>query len=128
MAPKKKTRYTRSNPDPDPPAIFENPNLIQRNLRKQELIKDIANSSPEAVQQSYIPTPAKVSFHPHTIVSPSSSSTSQSTFSTPQSTAHTPIIPTVPVIQFVPVVPLIPVNMANRYAPLQLPANPGAMP
>jgi hypothetical protein len=33
-----------------------------------------------------------------------------------------------PVVPFIPVVPLIPVNMANRYAPLQLPANPGAMP
>ena len=27
-----------------------------------------------------------------------------------------------------PVVPLFPANMANRYAPLQLPTNPGAMP
>ena len=28
-------RNTRSNPDPDPPTIFENPNLIPRTLRKQ---------------------------------------------------------------------------------------------
>ena len=49
MAPKKKSRYTRSNPDPNPPAIFENPNLIPRNLRKQEGKEDIADSSPETV-------------------------------------------------------------------------------
>ena len=28
-------RNTRANPDPDPPTIFENPNLIPRTLRKQ---------------------------------------------------------------------------------------------
>jgi len=118
LASKKKTRYTQSNLDPNPPAVFENPNLIPRNLRKQERKEDFADSSPEAIQKSYIPTPAKVSFHPHTVVSPSSSSTSQSTFSTPPFTAHTPIIPAVPVVPFLPAVPFIPVNMANRYAPL----------
>jgi len=130
LAPKKKTRYTRSNPDPDPPAVFENPNLIPNILRKQEEKEDFTDSSLEAIPQSYIPTPAKISFHPHTTAptSPSSSSTSQSTFSTPPSTAHTPIIPTVPVVPFVPALPFIPINMANRYAPLQLPTNPGAMP
>lgn len=67
-----------------------------------------------------------------TPTSPSSSSTSQGTFSTPPFTPHTPPITTVvtvvPVVPFPLVVPLIPVNMANRYAPLQLPGNPGAMP
>ena len=28
--------YTRSNPDPNPPPMFENPNLIPRILRRQE--------------------------------------------------------------------------------------------
>jgi len=40
------------------------------------------------------------------------------------STAST-VIAAVP---FIPVIPYIHANMANRYAPLQLPANPGAMP
>jgi len=108
-----------TNPDPDPPAAFENPNLIPRTLKKQEGKEDIVDSSPETVQQSYIPTPAKVSLH--TVqTSPSSSSTSQSTFSTPPSTAHTPtVVPTVPVVPFLPTIPFIPVNMENRYAPLQ---------
>ena len=130
MAPTKKTRYTRSNPDQNPPAIFENPNLIPKILRKQEEEEHFTDSSPETVPQSYIPTPAKISLHPHTTAptSPSSSSTSQTTFSTPPSTSHTTIIPVVPVVPFIPAVPLILVNMANRYAPLQLLANPGAMP
>lgn len=65
MAPKKKTRYTRWNPEPDPPAIFEYPNLIPMILRKQEQQEDFADSSLEAVQQSYIPTPAKALVRPH---------------------------------------------------------------
>ena len=128
MATKNKTHYTRSNPDPNPPAIFENPDLILRILRKQERKKDIVVSSSQSIQQNYIPTPAKVSFHPRIVVSPSSSSTSQSTFSTPPFTTHTTIIPVVSVVPFVPAMPFIPVNIANRYAPLQLPTNPGAMP
>ena len=40
----------------------------------------------------------------------------------------TPVIPVTPVIPLIPVVPLIPANMANRYAPLQLPANSRALP
>lgn len=108
--------------------------MIPKILRKQEQIEDFTDPSPEIIPQSYIPTRAKISFHPHTTAptSPTSSSTSQSTFSTPPFTAHTPvittIIPAVLVIPFIPVVPLIPVNMANRYAPLQLPANLGVMP
>lgn len=114
MAPKKKTRYTRSSPDPNPPVFFENHNLIPKALRKQEEEEHFTDSSPETVPQSYIPTPIKALVHPHASAptSPSSSSTSQSTFSTPPSTSHTIVIP------FVPVVPFIPVNMANRYAPL----------
>jgi len=105
--------------------------LIPRNLRKKDRNEDFAVSSPKTVPQIYIPTPIKASFHPHTIVSPSSSSTSQSTSSTPPFTAHTPITTVITVVlgvSFFPTVPLIPINMANRYAPLQLPANLGAMP
>lgn len=40
----------------------------------------------------------------------------------------TPIIPIVAVVPFIPVFPVVPVNMANRYAPLQLPANSIALP
>lgn len=29
-------RYTRANPDPNPPLVFENPNLIPRIVRRQE--------------------------------------------------------------------------------------------
>jgi len=119
-----------SNPDPDPPAVFENPNLIPKILRKQEEQQDFADSSPETVQQNFIPTPAKASVRPYiATASPTSSSTSQSTFSIPPSTTHiSATIPAVPVAPFLPVVPFIPTNMENRYAPLQLPGNPGAMP
>jgi len=130
LAPKKKTRCTRSNTDPDPPTVFENPNLISKILRKQEGKEDIVDSSLETIQQSYIPTPAKVSFH--TCVTPtstSSSSTSQRTFPTPPSTIRiSSSILAVPVVPFLPVVPFIPINMANCYAPLQLPEKPGAIP
>lgn len=40
-------RYTRSNPDPDPPFVFENPNLIPRILKKESL------SSPRLVFRSH---------------------------------------------------------------------------
>ena len=97
--------------------------------------------SPETAQPSAVPTPVKVLFR-STPVSPSSSSTSHSPPSTPPFVAHTPIanttvvivvpvnpvIPVVPVVLFIPVVPVIPANMANRYAPLQLPSNPTALP
>jgi len=77
LAPKKKTHYTRSNPDPDPPAVFQIPNLVPRIFRKQEEQEDFVDSSPKKIQHNYIPTPAKVSFHPHTSpTSTSSSSTS----------------------------------------------------
>lgn len=40
-------RYTKSNPDPDPPPVFENPNLIHRILRQESL------SSPRLVFRSH---------------------------------------------------------------------------
>ena len=89
-----------------------------------QLMAMASNSSAD-----YIQTPAKASIPPNiTVVSPSSSSTSQSTFSTPPSAAHisTPV-PAVPAVPFLPVAPFIPINMANRYAPLQFPGNRGAM-
>ena len=133
LAPKKKARYTRSNLDPDLPAIFENPNLIAKTLRKQENPESFADSHPETSQQS----PATSRFSPgraaspfvNISVSPSSSSTPHSIFSTPSPSSHisTPV-PVVPAILVLPVAPFIPINMANRYAPLQLPGNPRAMP
>jgi len=50
LAPKKKARYTRSNPDPDPPAIFENPNLISKTLRRQENPENFADSDLDTFQ------------------------------------------------------------------------------
>jgi len=97
--------------------------LIPRNFKELEGKEDIVDSSPETVQ-------SKVLFR-SSPTSHSSSSTPPSTFSTPPFTAHTPITIIITVVRVVPfplVVPLIPINMDNRYAPLQLPANPGAMP
>ena len=110
--------------------MVDNPNLISKNLRKQLEKETLSDPSPETGFQGNIPTPAKVSFHPHLSAphSPSSSSTPQGTFSTPPSTTHTPLIPFPPLVTAIPVVFAVPPNMANRYAPLQLPANPGAMP
>ncbi len=128
MAPKKRTRHTRSNPDPNAPPVFENPNLIHKTPRNQKELEQSPEASPEAIRQSFIPTPAKPSVHLHTIhSSPSSSSTSQNILYTPN-TQTAIVVPVVPGVPFLPVVPLIPLNMANRYAPLQLPGNPRAMP
>lgn len=104
--------------------------MIPKDLRNQETQENFADLNLETVQQNYLQTPAKASVRPHIIVaSPSSSSTSQGIFSTPPSTAHiSTVVPVVPVVLLLPAVPFIPVNMANRYAPLQLPGNPGAMP
>ena len=102
--------------------------MIPKTLRNQKEPEQSPQSSPEAVQQSFIPTLAKPSVHLHTThSSPSASSTSQNLLSTPN-TQTAIVVPVVPPVPFLPVVPLIPVNMANRYAPLQLPANPGTMP
>ena len=115
LAPKKKNRHIRSNPDPSPPPVFNNPNLINKNYKNQKGIEQSPDSSPEAVQHNFIPTPSKPTVHIRTPHSPpSSSSTPQNLFSTPNT--HT--VPITPVVQ---IIPLIPVNMANRYAPLQLP-------
>jgi len=38
--------YTRSNPDPNPPPVFENPNLIPKILRRQENQENSASSRP----------------------------------------------------------------------------------
>lgn len=128
-------RYTRSNLDPKPQAAFDNPNLIPKILRKQEQREDFADNTPEIDHPSRVPTPVKVLFR-STPISRCSSSTSQSTPSTPPFTAHTTtttaavtvvlVTPVIPVV--IPVVPLVLVNMANRYAPLQLPANAGTLP
>ena len=37
-------RYTGSNPDPDPPHIYENPNLIPRLLRQESTITPVFKS------------------------------------------------------------------------------------
>ena len=106
---------------------FQNPNLISRIHKKQRVGETLSDSDSEIGVHTEIPTPAKVSLHPHTAIqqSPSSSSNSQTVFPTPPVTTHIHPIPFPPLVPFVPI---IPPNMANRYAPLQLPANPGAMP
>lgn len=84
-------------------------------------------------------TPFKVLFR-SVPSSPSSPSTSQSPPPSSPFTAHipfnhhsgsaspvTPVVPTVPIIQAVPINTPNPPNMANRYAPLRLPANPPAL-
>jgi len=77
--------------------------------------EDFSVSSPEIVPHIYVRTPPKISLHPHAVVSPTSSSTSQSTFSTPPSTTHTPtIISTLLVVPFLPTLPFIPVNMDQK--------------
>jgi len=37
-------RYIRANPDPDPPHIYENPNLIPRLLRQESSITPVFKS------------------------------------------------------------------------------------
>jgi len=51
-----------------------------------------------------------------------------SVISTVPVTPVTPVIPVIPAVPIIPVVLIIPANMANRYAPLQLPSNAGALP
>ena len=41
-----RTRYTRANPDPNPPQVFENPNMIPKILRRQEIQESSASSRP----------------------------------------------------------------------------------
>ena len=140
LAPKKEKRHTRSNPNPNPPIVFENPNTIPRIIRNQLGQETLAALTPETTYPNPILTPIKALFR-STPDSPSSSSTPRSPPFTPPSTAHipltgtltstipiTPVVPIVPVIPFIPVNPTNPTNMANRYAPLQLPANAAALP
>jgi len=127
LAPKKKIRYTRSNPDPNPPPMLENPNRIPMILRSQESQEHSAISPLDEHLQNPIQsklTSGKTPTHSAIVVASSSSpSTLQAIFSTPPSTTY---ISTV--IPALPTVTLISMNMANQYAPLQLPTNPGAMP
>ena len=140
LAPKKNLRYTRANPDPNPPTVFENPNTIPKLIRNQQKQDNLADLSPETVHPNPISTPIKVIFR-STPNSPISPSTSQSPPPTSSSPIHIPLTNTLnPSIPFTPVVPTVPfvpvalvnpqnlVNMAMRYAPLQLPANPVALP
>ena len=130
LAPKKNLRYTRANPDPNPPTVFENPNIIPKFIKKQQGLDKLADLSPETVHPNPISTPIKVLFR-STPNSPSSPSTSQSPPLTSSSPTHTPLDNTlgsaIPVTPVVPIVPFVPValvnppnlvNMANRYAPL----------
>ena len=41
-----RTRYTRSNPDPNPPPVFDNPNLIPRILRREGSQESSGRSRP----------------------------------------------------------------------------------
>lgn len=137
MAPKKNPQYTRSNPDPNPPPVFENPNTIPKFVKKQQGPDKLVDLSPETVHPNPISTPIKVLFQ-STPSSPSSPSTSQSPPPTSSPTAHTPltnalgsatpVTPTVPVVPVVQINPVNPANMANRYVPLQLPTNAAALP
>jgi len=130
LAPKKLTRNTRSNIDPNNPPSVGNPNLIPKIVRQQKQKDCLTPVSPEIVQPIIVPTPVKVLIR-STPNSSGSSPPSPSISSTPQPHIHTPLVtPSSLVIPIVPLtlgVPLIAVIMA-RYAPLQLPANPGAMP
>ena len=45
-------RHTRSNPDPNPPPIFENPNLIPRILRRQGSQESSERGSQESTGSS----------------------------------------------------------------------------
>ena len=92
--------------------MFQNPNLIHKHLRSQQ-----------NCTQSKL-TPGKASLlSTITVASPSSPSTPQTTLSTPPSTTHILIVIPTP-----PVVTSISATMENRYTPLHLPTNPGAMP
>lgn len=119
--------YTRPNPDPNPPPVFENPNLIPRILRSQEnqgnspsshFDRHLQNSFQSELTSERTPNLSVI-----TAASPSSPSTPQVILSTPPSSTHISIvIPTPPVITSTST------TMENRYTPLNLPANPGAMP
>lgn len=107
--------------------------MIAKSLRRQENLENFANSDLDTFQQNLTTsglTPGKMALLSiNTTASPSSTSTPQSVLSTPPSTAHTSTtIPVVSIVLRLPALPFISVNMANCYAPLQLPINLGAMP
>ena len=87
LAPKKGLRYTRANPDPNPPAVFQNPNTIPKLVRNQQKQDKLADLSPQPDHPNPIPTPIKVLFR-STPNSPSSPSTSQSSPPIPSSPTH----------------------------------------
>jgi len=126
LAPKKKIRYNRSNPNPNPPPICENPNLIPKKLRSQENQQNSASFHIDTPQQKFTQselTAGKPQIHSAiTVASSISPSVLQTISFTPLSTAHiSTVIPVLPAVR------LFSVNMVNRYAPLQLPTNLGAM-
>jgi len=127
LAPKKKIRYTRSNPDPNPPPVFENPKRIPRILKSQESQEHSASSHLDTYRPNPIQSELTSRKTPilYAIATTSSSlaSTLQTILPTPTSTSHISTS-----ILALPAVTLISANMANRYAPLQLPTNIGAMP
>lgn len=117
MDPKYKTRYTRSNPDRNPPAIFENPNLISNNLRSQDNRENPADLNLDTLQQnltqSELTLGKAAALSTVAAASSSSPSSPQSIFSSAPSTTLISVF--VPVL---PAIPFIPTNMENRYAPL----------
>ena len=122
-----KIHYTESNPDPNPPLLFENPNLIPRILGRQgsqenstssHLDRHLQNSI-----QSKLTSERTSNLSVITAASPSSPSAYPTTFFTPPSTTHIPIVIPTPLV-----VTSISATMANRYTPLNLSANPRAMP
>ena len=100
---------------------------MSRIIRRQESQENYANSHRDKHLQNSILSELTFDKTPNlsviTTASPSSPSTPQTTLSTPPSTTHIPIvIPTPPVVTSISAI------MANRYTPLHLPANPGAIP
>lgn len=101
--------------------------MIPKNLRSQDNQENSADVNLDTPQQNSTQTKLTVGktqvLSSTTAASPSSLFVFQNIFSTPPSTTHiSTVVPVLPAVTF------IPVNMANRYAPLQLAANPGAIP
>ena len=104
--------------------MFENPNLIPRILRSQESQENFASSHLDKHLQNSIQSELTSERTPNlSMITATSPSSPSATPSTPPSTTHIPIVIPTP-----PVVTSISATMANRYTPLHLPTNPGAMP
>lgn len=107
--------------------MCENPNLIPKILRRQESQEHSASSHLDKHLQNPIQSELTSGKTPNssviTVASPSSPLAPQTILPTPPSTTYISTI-----IYALPAVTLIPATMANRYAPLNLHANPGAMP